>query len=95
LPHKSGTKRFIRSQEQTSLTEPKYASGIWRKGRRKVIIDSTSQSAYVIQMEFISYSILSAVGGKAVRLANSRELDMISSPVHIGLAASIKLGLYP
>jgi hypothetical protein len=46
-------------------------------------------------MEFIAYSILSAVGGKAVRLANSRELDMISSPVHIGLAASIKLGLYP
>lgn len=45
-----------------------------------------------IQMEFLAYLASRAVGGKAVKLVNSRELDMISSPVHIGLDAKIKLG---
>jgi CO/xanthine dehydrogenase Mo-binding subunit len=45
-----------------------------------------------IQMEFLAYLASSAVGGRAVKLVNSRELDMISSPVHIGLDATIKLG---
>ncbi len=45
-----------------------------------------------IQMEFLAFLASSAVGGRAVKLVNSRELDMISSPVHIGLDARIKLG---
>jgi len=45
-----------------------------------------------IQLEYLAFLASRAVGGKAVKLVNSRELDMISSPVHIGLDASIKLG---
>lgn len=45
-----------------------------------------------IQIEILAFLASSAVGGKAVKLANSREVDMISSPVHIGLDARIKLG---
>ncbi|WP_442603984.1 xanthine dehydrogenase family protein molybdopterin-binding subunit [Paenibacillus sp. KN14-4R] len=45
-----------------------------------------------IQMEFLVFMASSAVGGRAVKLVNSREIDMISSPVHIGLDARIKLG---
>ncbi|MFD0695291.1 xanthine dehydrogenase family protein molybdopterin-binding subunit [Paenibacillus sp. GCM10027628] len=45
-----------------------------------------------IQMEFLAFLASKAVGGRAVKLINSRELDMISSPVHIGLEARIKLG---
>ncbi|QOT01415.1 xanthine dehydrogenase family protein molybdopterin-binding subunit [Brevibacterium sp. JNUCC-42] len=45
-----------------------------------------------IQTEFLAYLASRAVGGRAVKLVNSREVDMISSPVHIGLDAKIKLG---
>ncbi|SDO22994.1 CO or xanthine dehydrogenase, Mo-binding subunit [Paenibacillus sp. yr247] len=45
-----------------------------------------------IQLEFLAYLASSAVGGKPVKLVNSREEDMISSPVHIGLDAKVKLG---
>jgi len=45
-----------------------------------------------IQLEYLAYLASRAVGGKAVKLVNSRETDMMSSPVHIGLEATIKLG---
>ncbi|KRF13649.1 xanthine dehydrogenase family protein molybdopterin-binding subunit [Paenibacillus sp. Soil787] len=45
-----------------------------------------------IQLEYLAYLASSAVGGKTVKLVNSREQDMISSPVHIGLDARIRLG---
>lgn len=45
-----------------------------------------------VQLEFIAYLASRAVGGRKVVIKNSREEDMISSPCHIGLEASIKLG---
>ncbi|AZS15880.1 xanthine dehydrogenase family protein molybdopterin-binding subunit [Paenibacillus lutimineralis] len=45
-----------------------------------------------IQPEFLALLASRAVGGRAVTFVNSREHDMISSPVHIGLDATIKLG---
>lgn len=45
-----------------------------------------------IQAEYLAYLASRAVQGKAVTFVNSRELDMISSPVHIGLDARVKLG---
>ncbi|MFM1651461.1 xanthine dehydrogenase family protein molybdopterin-binding subunit [Brevibacillus sp. B_LB10_24] len=45
-----------------------------------------------IQLELIAYAASKAVGGRRVKLVNSREEDMIASPVHIGLDASVKLG---
>lgn len=45
-----------------------------------------------IQLELIAYMATLAVGGRPVKLLNTREEDMITSPVHIGLDANIKLG---
>lgn len=45
-----------------------------------------------VELEFIAYLASRAVGGRMVKLANSREEDMITSPVKIGLEAKIKLG---
>jgi CO/xanthine dehydrogenase Mo-binding subunit len=45
-----------------------------------------------VQLEFLAYLASQAVGGALVKLANSREEDLITSPVHIGLEAKVKLG---
>jgi CO/xanthine dehydrogenase Mo-binding subunit len=45
-----------------------------------------------VQLEFIAYLASSAVGGRKVVVKNTREEDMISSPSHIGLEATVKLG---
>jgi CO/xanthine dehydrogenase Mo-binding subunit len=45
-----------------------------------------------VQLEFIAYVASKAVGGRKVKLVNSREEDFITSPVHIGLDAKVKLG---
>lgn len=44
-----------------------------------------------IQLELIAFAASKAVGGKSVKLTNTREDDMVSSPVHIGMDASVKL----
>lgn len=45
-----------------------------------------------IHLEVLGYLASKAVGGRPVKLVNYREEDMISSPVHIGLDARVKLG---
>lgn len=45
-----------------------------------------------VQLELIAYLAAQAVGGRMVKLVNTREEDMITSPVRIGLEAKIKLG---
>lgn len=45
-----------------------------------------------VQLEVIAYLASKAVGGNPVKLFNTREEDMITSPVHIGLDATVKLG---
>ncbi|CAM4410101.1 xanthine dehydrogenase family protein molybdopterin-binding subunit [Paenibacillus alkaliterrae] len=44
------------------------------------------------QLEIIAYLASKAVGGRPVKVFNEREEDMITSPVHIGLEATVKLG---
>ena len=45
-----------------------------------------------VQLEFIAYLCSKAVCGRQVKLTNTRENDLVTSPVHIGLDAKIKLG---
>lgn len=45
-----------------------------------------------VQLEFIAYMASKAVGGQMVKLVNTREEDMITSPVKIGLETKIKVG---
>lgn len=45
-----------------------------------------------VQLELLAYIASKAVNGRLVKVENSREEDMITSPSHIGLEASVKLG---
>lgn len=45
-----------------------------------------------VHLEFIAYLCSKAVGGRMVKLTNTRREDLIASPVHIGLEAKVKLG---
>jgi CO/xanthine dehydrogenase Mo-binding subunit len=45
-----------------------------------------------IQLEGLAYLLTKAVGGRPVRLVNSRENDLVSSPGRTGLEAEVKLG---
>ncbi|KIL45157.1 xanthine dehydrogenase family protein molybdopterin-binding subunit [Jeotgalibacillus soli] len=45
-----------------------------------------------VQLELIAYLASKAVGGRKVKLENTREEDIITSPCHIGLDAKVKLG---
>lgn len=45
-----------------------------------------------VELEFIAFLASRAVGGRMVKLVNTREEDMISSPCKIGLEAKVKLG---
>ena len=45
-----------------------------------------------IQLEPLVYLASRAVGGRKVKLVNTREEDMATSPVRIGLEASVRLG---
>ncbi|MBM6649360.1 xanthine dehydrogenase family protein molybdopterin-binding subunit [Bacillus sp. RIT 809] len=45
-----------------------------------------------VQLEYLAYLASKAVGGRRVIIRNSREEDFITSPVHIGLQAKVKLG---
>lgn len=45
-----------------------------------------------VQLEILAYIASKEVGGKPVMLLNTREEDIITSPCHIGLDATVKLG---
>jgi CO/xanthine dehydrogenase Mo-binding subunit len=45
-----------------------------------------------IQLEGLAYLLSQKVGGRPVKLVNTREEDMVTSPGHIGLQARVKLG---
>ena len=44
------------------------------------------------QLEALVYLLSRAVGGRPVKLVNTREQDLISSPGHIGMEADVRLG---
>jgi CO/xanthine dehydrogenase Mo-binding subunit len=45
-----------------------------------------------VQLEVLAYLGSKAVGGKPVKVLNTREEDMLTSPCHIGLDATVKFG---
>ncbi|MHC0038553.1 xanthine dehydrogenase family protein molybdopterin-binding subunit [Pseudoneobacillus sp. C159] len=44
------------------------------------------------QLEILAYIATKEVNGRLVKIVNTREEDMLTSPVHIGLEAKVKLG---
>jgi len=90
-------KVIIYSASQAPFAIKKLISDFFKIDPGKVIVNvPLVGGAYggktAVQLEFIAYLCSKAVGGRQVKLNNTREDDMITSPVHIGLDAKIKLG---
>lgn len=45
-----------------------------------------------VQLEILAYMASKSVGGKIVKIANTREEDIVTSPCRLGVEAKIKLG---
>lgn len=45
-----------------------------------------------VQLEMLAYMASKSVGGRIVKIANTREEDIVTSPCRLGLEAKIKLG---
>ncbi len=45
-----------------------------------------------VQLEILAYIASRAVNGHAVTICNSREMDLVTSPCHLGLESTIKIG---
>lgn len=94
---KSDGRVIIHTSSQAPFVVRKLISRYFNVDEGKVIVNTPFVGGAfggkaAVQLELIGYLASKAVGGKMVKLVNSREEDMISSPVKIGLEAKIKLG---
>lgn len=88
---------IIHSSTQSPFMVKKLISDYFNLPIKKVIVHTPLVGgAYggktPIQLELLTYIASRAVGGKRVKLVNPREEDLITSPCHIGLEATVKLG---
>ncbi|MBC8062570.1 MAG: xanthine dehydrogenase family protein molybdopterin-binding subunit [Clostridiaceae bacterium] len=56
------------------------------------VTDGSYGGKAAVQLELLAFLASKAVGGRTVKIINTREEDLITSPVNIGLEAKIKLG---
>jgi CO/xanthine dehydrogenase Mo-binding subunit len=88
---------IIHTSSQTPFTVKRLISLYFNIEPRKVtvitpLVGGAFGGKTSVQLEILAYLASKSVGGKAVKMLNSREEDMITSPVHIGLDAKVKLG---
>ncbi len=87
----------IKSSTQSPFMIKKEISNYFNLEEAKVIVEvplvgGAFGGKSPVQLEFLAYRASKAVGGKEVRLVNTREHDIVSSPCRMGLEAVIKLG---
>jgi len=88
---------FIKTSSQAPFSVKKIISRIFNIDQGKIIVEVPFVGGGFggkasIQLEILAYIASKAVGGKEVKMINSRENDIVSSPCRMGLEASIKLG---
>lgn len=88
---------IIRSSTQAPFVVRALMSVFFRIPPGKIVIEAPPIGGGFggkagIQLEGLAYLLSRAVDGRPVRLANSREDDLVASPGHIGLQATVKLG---
>ena len=88
---------YVHSSSQAPFTIKQSIAKYFKLNETKVIVHTPLVGGAfggkaAIQLELIAYAASKAVGGKLVKLTNTREDDMVSSPVHIGMSANVKLG---
>lgn len=87
----------INTSSQAPFVVRKFISDYFQVPMGKVVVNTPYVGGAfggkaAVDLEYIAYIASKAVGGKLIKLVNSREEDMIVSPVKIGLEAKIKLG---
>lgn len=88
---------FIKTSSQSPFSVKKDISRTFNIELGKIIVEVPFVGGGFggkapIQLELLAYMASKAVGGKEVRIINSRENDIVSSPCRMGLEATIKLG---
>ena len=88
---------WIRSSSQAPHEVKKEVSTVFGLEEGKVVVEVPFVGGGFggkasIQLELLAYMASLAVGGREVRLLNSRENDIVTSPCKMGLEASIKIG---
>ena len=88
---------FIRSSSQSPHAVKKEVSTVFGLDEGKVVVEvpfvgGSFGGKAPIQLELLAYMASRAVGGREVRILNSRENDMVTSPCKLGLEATIKMG---
>lgn len=88
---------LINTSTQTPFSVKKSISKYFKVDEGKVIVHTPVVGGAfggkaTVQLEILAYLASRSVGGKPVRISNSREEDMGTSPCKMGLEARIKLG---
>lgn len=88
---------FIKTSSQSPFSVKKIISRTFNIELGKIIVEVPFVGGGFggkapIQLELLAYMASKAVGGKEVKIINSRENDIVSSPCRMGLEATIKLG---
>lgn len=88
---------LIETSSQAPFAVKKYMGLYFHKDPGKIIVKTPFVGGgyggkAAIQLELIAYLASKAVGGRRVKIVNTREEDMATSPVHIGLEAAVRLG---
>jgi CO/xanthine dehydrogenase Mo-binding subunit len=87
----------IRTSSQAPFMVKTLLSQFFNEDMGKIVVDTPFVGgAYggkaPVQLEFLAYIASKAVGGRPVKVFNTREEDIITSPCHIGLDATVKIG---
>jgi len=87
----------INTSSQAPFVVRKYISAYFQIPIGKVVVNTPYVGGAfggkaAVDLEYIAYLASKAVDGKLIKIVNSREEDMITSPVKLGLEAKIKLG---
>lgn len=94
---KSDGRVIIHTTSQAPFIVRKMISRYFGIDTGKVIVNTPAVGGAfggkaTVQLEMLAYLASQSVGGRMVKLENTREEDMITSPSRIGLTAFIKLG---
>jgi CO/xanthine dehydrogenase Mo-binding subunit len=86
---------YITTSSQAPFMVKQLIAAYFHEDIGKIIVDTPLVGgAYggkaSVQLEILVYLASKAVGGKPVKILNSREEDIITSPCHIGLDATVK-----
>lgn len=88
---------LINTSTQTPFTVRKYISKYFKIDEGKVIVHTPLVGGAfggkaIVQLEILAYLASRSVNGRPVKIANSREEDINTSPCKMGLEAKIKIG---